>query len=101
MTNATTRKTKKKEETIELAFPIEFGGETVTQIVVKRPKFKHLKFINDMDSITGDEFGQLLSKLTGQPSDVIDELDAEDLEEIGEVVEGFLKRGKKTGKKKP
>ncbi|PCJ13800.1 MAG: hypothetical protein COB04_16060 [Gammaproteobacteria bacterium] len=88
---------KKTSVTIKLEYPIEYGEETISEIVLKRPKGKHLRKLPaemDMDDIL--LFAGELSDLT--PAQ-IDELDAADITKIQEKISGFLERGQKTGKK--
>jgi hypothetical protein len=80
----------------ELRWPIQFGSETITKLEIRRPKGK------DLRKMRVDQPGQvttldLISRLTGQPSAVVDEMDSEDIEEVGEIIKGFTLSGRKTG----
>lgn len=75
--------------TIELAHPLEFGGEEIRELRIRRPKAKDLKGLN-LENLTGDVVIELLARLTELPAKVIEDLDWEDLGPAMEVVEGFF-----------
>lgn len=72
---------------VKLGHPIRFGSELITEMTVQRIKAKHLRGI-DQETTNGQL--ELLSRITGQPPAVIDDLDAVDLKELDQVVQGFL-----------
>jgi hypothetical protein len=79
--------------TVKLIDPIEFGSETITELTLKRIKFKHLRAIDDLNHMTTDQLGHLIGRISGQPKDVIDELDAEDLAKIGKELAKIMPAG--------
>ncbi|MBO3274128.1 phage tail assembly protein [Pseudomonas schmalbachii] len=80
--------------TVPLIEPIQFGSETITELTLKRVKFKHLRQIPDLQHITTDELGHLIERISGQPKAVIDELDGEDLDAISEHLAKILPAGR-------
>ena len=80
----------------KLATPVEFDGETVTEIELPRPKGRHLKELGEDQSI-----GAIIlvaRKVTGRPLKFFDELDGYDYFKIGEIYNNFLEIGPRTGK---
>jgi len=88
--------TRASSVTVVLGDPIQFGEELITELTLKRIKFKHLRQIPDLNAMTTDQLGNLLERISGQPKAVIDELDAEDLEAIGDQIAKILPAGLKT-----
>jgi len=93
------KKKEKKElsTTIQLKYPIEWGEEGfVKEIVLKRPKGKHIKNINKdigMEQLLG-----IASKISCRPPSFFDELDAIDCLKVTEAIGDFLDIGPETGK---
>ena len=87
-------KQRTESETVRLEFPVQHGGEVIEELVIKRPKAKHLR---GMAQGTVSEVLDLMGKLSGQPPSVIDELSLEDFEKAQEVVEGFMPPGQMAG----
>lgn len=80
---------------IELDYPIEYDGKSITQIELKRPKGKHLKHFPVSPGI-----GDLLDmgcRVSGLAQYVFDEMDAADVTKVCEVLADFLAGGQKTG----
>lgn len=94
----------KGQQSVTLKHPIEIRAkdsgeiiETITEVTLSRVKGRHLKAL---DSVTGD-YNQtlfLIAKMTGHPPSTIDEMDGEDITAIGEIIEGFFGKRRKTGK---
>jgi len=86
--------TRLQSITVPLEDPIPFGkNEVVTELVLKRIKFKHLRNIDNLKTMTTDELGHLIERISGQPKEVIDEIDAEDMILIGEELAKLLPAG--------
>ena len=83
--------------TLELFESIQHGSESITELSLRRLKAKDLKLIRDPDNITMTEQIDLISKLSGQPKSVIEELDAVDVAKAGEIIRGFTETGPKIG----
>lgn len=83
--------------THKLKYPIQIGDETTTEIVFKRRLIaKDLKGI-PADGMTLDCTTLMLSRVVGKPVAVMEQLDAEDLTDLAEVIGSFLSRGRTTG----
>jgi hypothetical protein len=95
----------RREVTYSLLIPIvrrirnvhqEVREEEVTEVVVQRPKGKHLKaaarFKNEDEADMS-----LVGPLTGLTDKDVDELDALDLLAIGHIIRGFVQPGRGTG----
>ena len=91
-----TAKAKAQSVTVVLADPIQFGEELITELTLKRIKFKHLRTIPDLNNITTEQLGNLLERISGQPRAVIDEIDMEDFDAIGKQIAKILPAGLKT-----
>lgn len=82
-------------QTFKLKYPIEFGQEVITELEITRPKAKHIKGIANIDSTDG--MLVVISRITGKPPKVIDDLDFEDLQGISEIIQNFTGAGLQTG----
>ena len=86
-----------------LDFPVEFSGRTITEVIVRRPKGRDMRFFPKVaDSMSPEEiypfYAQLISS-AGQPltEEFIDEMDMGDINKVSEVVTSFLDgRSRKT-----
>ncbi len=81
--------------TLKLKEPIPFGSETISELVIRKPKAKDMRRMPAKPCM-GDIL-DLLGALAGQPKVVIDELGMEDMTAASEVVEGFMPGGRGTG----
>lgn len=86
---------REKSVKYTLQEPFNFGSEEITEIVLKRPKGKHLKKL-PMEPTMGD-FLDLAARLCDRSPAFIDEMDVIDVQEVAEIVQGFLGNGQKTG----
>lgn len=82
--------------TVTLAYPIKVMNEEKTSLVMKRPKGKQLRA---MDNATGTVSASLslIQKLTNIPEPSVDALDALDIGTMGRVIEGFTRLSLPTG----
>jgi hypothetical protein len=82
--------------TVTLLFPLKSGTETLTDLVIRRPKFKHLRA---MDSKKGDiEKSQaLLAAVSGRASKELDEMDQSDMAVCAAVLAFFSRKRQPTG----
>lgn len=85
-----------KRTPLKLKHPVKFGEETVTVLEFRRIKGKELRRLPA--NPTTDDMLKLAGALCGQPDSFIDEVDAEDIFAITELVEGFFPDGPTTGK---
>lgn len=85
------------QKTVKLKDPIQFGSETISELVLQKPKAKHFRALPTQPD-TGDILN-LAGKLCGQPPSVIDELSIEDMAAVMEAVSDFLPSSLATGSK--
>ncbi len=84
--------------TYKLSDPVKFGSELISELVFQPMKARHLRAIKSNDLDMGILL-DLASKLTGQPTVVIDELSVFDALEVQKIIAGFFNPGRKTGEK--
>lgn len=85
---------------VQLKHPFKFGEtREITEILIPRPKAKHIRGINfnKLGSGDADEILKLIQRLTGESTKFVDMIDLEDVLTIGEVVEDFLPNTPATG----
>lgn len=78
--------------------PITFGSDTITELRFRKPKAKDFRGF-PAGPPAMDDILTLISRLSGQPTAIIDELGAEDLEEVSAIVGDFMPAGPPTGAK--
>lgn len=83
--------------TVKLKHRIQFGEEIIEELKFVRPKAKHLKGL-DLKAMTSDSMITLMSKITAQFPQALDELDLSDFVFCTEVIESFLDSSAKGGK---
>lgn len=76
--------------THQLLIPIIFEGKEHTEITLRRPKTKDLQAIDKKEGV--EQTIAMIARLSGWPHDAISELDINDLSNIGEILESFIKR---------
>lgn len=82
---------------VKLYVPVKWDDdEPVSELEIKRPKGKHLKFLKG--SPTFFDLMQIASKTSGYTPKFFDELDGADLVNITGVIGDFLDTGPKTGR---
>lgn len=84
---------------VTLRYPIAIGrtgAATITELVLRRPKMKHLRA---MDAATGDmaKAQALLAAVCGRASRELEELDTDDLAVCQAVLAFFSRRRQQTG----
>lgn len=82
-------------KTVKLQHPFKVGETEYTELEFKRPKARHLRGL-PLEPDMGDIL-DFAAKLCGEAPHVIDELDAEDVMAVAEVVADFLPAGLATG----
>lgn len=98
-TSEQVKKSKKiREIIIPLAVPIEWGDESITELVLRRPKAKDLEHLSSDPNFK--EIMEVAQKCAQVPRRVIQDLDAEDAMEVVEAVTDFLESGHRTGRKR-
>jgi hypothetical protein len=83
---------------IKLDYPIEWGSDIRTEISIRRRlKLKDLRGLS-MDTLqTIDGILEIVSKITGEPTALLDELDPDDFGKIGGMMGDFFANGLATG----
>ncbi|WP_273760324.1 phage tail assembly protein [Bartonella sp. ML70XJBT.G] len=76
--------------THQLLVPITFEGKEHNEITLNRPKTKDLQAIDKIEGI--EQTIAMIARLSGWPHEAISELDINDLSNIGEILESFIKR---------
>lgn len=84
------------ELTVALLYPLQSGSEKIVELVVRRPKFKHLR---EMDKHTGDiaKSQALLAAVCNRSPRELNELDQEDLAVLNACLRFFSGRPRRTG----
>jgi hypothetical protein len=82
-------------KTITLKHPFQFGDRTVAELTLQRLKGKHLRKLPARPAM--DDLLGLASKSAGEAPAVLDEMDAEDVMAVTEVIGDFLGGIEKTG----
>ena len=95
---------------VDLKYPIPVakeGGGTVevSKLTFRRVKTKDLKllpdsFVEDEGKIAPRDIIPIIASLADIPEEAADEIDLEDLDEIGEKLESFFDKSLGTGEKK-
>jgi hypothetical protein len=80
---------------IKLKEPIQNGTDRIVELTIRAPKAKDFRKL-PMNPNMGDIL-DLVSRLSGQPPSVIDELGVEDLSAVSGVVENFIPGGRGAG----
>lgn len=82
---------------IRLRKPIAFGSRTVAELTVRPVKAKYMRSVKQSDNSMESTLS-MVSKLTGEVKEVIDELEGPDFRDVLEAVNGFLLAIQGTGK---
>lgn len=81
--------------TVKLKYPFDFGDRKVTEVTLERLKGKHIKKLGATPKMV--DLLELASKSAGEPPALFDEMDAEDVSAVTEVIGGFLGVSLETG----
>jgi len=82
--------------TLTLLYPIQFGeNRTVSELEFNRLKGKHIKKLSGTPTMA--DLLELASKSASEPPALFDEMDAEDVLRVTEVIGDFLASSRKTG----
>lgn len=88
---------KKQPITIKLEDPIQFGQETISELVLQVPKAKHIKEINAQNPSIKDIL-KIASKLSLVSEVALDELSIDDMIKVSDAVGNLVGSGPETGK---
>lgn len=83
--------------TVQLRKPIQHGSEVITQLTLRPLKGKDMRRLKASTDQPMAMIIELAGYLSGQVTQVIDELEGEDLREVMQAVSGFLGGGLTTG----
>ena len=90
--NETPERDMRAEVKIELDFPVEIDGRTITEITMRRPKGKDNLLASKAKGNDLEKGIALFAQLTGEPPEVLLELDEVDLEKLGAQHTAFTAR---------
>ncbi len=88
---------KPRTKRYTLRYPVEFGTDTITEITLRRPKGKDMERLRDGAIPSMADTLDLIGQLSGQPKAVVREFDADDVEEVARIIQGFRGSGRPTG----
>lgn len=83
---------------IKLRKSITYGSRTVEELTIRPPKAKDLRRVKESDTAMQTSLN-MASWLSGEVSEVVDELEGEDLAKVLEVVDTFFRKLRGTGAK--
>ena len=86
-----------KPVTVKLRHPIEFGSERIEKLKLRPIKGKDMRRLKSPADRPMAMIIELAGYLSGQPTQVIDDLEGEDLQDVIRVVSGFFGDGLATG----
>lgn len=86
-----------ESRTVKLRTRIELGSQTFTELTFRPLTAKDLRHLPIIAGLEMDALLALAGRLSGQSEPVIDLLSGEDLEEVIEIVKGFMPGGRRTG----
>lgn len=72
----------------KLKYPFQFGDREITELTFERLKGKHLKGISEKPSMV--DLMNLASKSAKEAPAIFDEMDAEDVTDVAEIIGGFF-----------
>ena len=82
-----------KSTTIPLEVPLYVEGRAIGSVTIRRPKVGDLRRMENAKGSDLDKSLFLVGALTELSPAEVEELDAQDLNSISTVIEGFTKRG--------
>lgn len=82
---------------LKLRTPVEFGKDTIEELTFRRGRMGDMKGVPIGDSISMDTIMLVASRLSGQPTAVIERLDEADAGEVVGLAMGFIGRCLATG----
>jgi hypothetical protein len=85
--------------TTPLLYPIQSEGASLGKITMRRPTVKELRAVSGLGDF--ERVATLVGALAQLPPSSIDQIDAEDFGELGEVIASFFPKSPKTGAAKP
>lgn len=83
-------------KTITLSDPVKWDGQTITEVVIKKPKLKDVRKLQAALAGVEDRLDQgaiMVSQLTGIPAAAFEDVDFDDFTEISEACGAFFPQG--------
>jgi hypothetical protein len=85
---------------VTLQHPIEFGSERIASLSFNRGKMGDLKGVTVGGMPTTEQLMLLAKRLCGQPIEVIERIDPDDVSEVLAIALGFIYRCQRGGRKR-
>jgi len=85
-----------KPISIRLTEPVEWQGQKITELSLRRPKVRDLRIMEETATTKPGQLDQgaaMVALLTGIPAEAIEELDAADFTKVSEAIAGFFGKG--------
>lgn len=83
-----------KAQTLELAYPVQWGSDLVEKITINRPKGKAMrKMPTQEDGEVMSQMFDVLAELINKPPAFVDEMDIEDINAAMEIMKSFFAPG--------
>ena len=67
------------QKKFDLAYPVTYGGETITSVTMRRPKGREIRAMNNGKGSNIDRSFEMMANLAERPIELFDELDASDI----------------------
>lgn len=83
---------------VRLRYPIEWGSESITQLTFRRGRLGDIKAMRLSKEVPTDQLVTIASRLSGQPTQVIEKLDVDDAGEVLAIALDFYGRCLGAGK---
>lgn len=80
---------------VPLKYPIKAHGEELRALTFRRPNVGDLRAADGLGDV--GKLAKLIERCAGIPSTSVDQIDAADVEKIGEVIGGFLSDSRANG----
>lgn len=80
---------KRASAEIVLDFPITFDGETVSKLIMRRPKVKDSKVAAAQPGDDSEKGIFMIARLCGQPPEFFEELDLADFDKVEKQFNSF------------
>lgn len=87
------------EKVYKLKHPVKLGDEIVSTVTLGRVKGKHLRAF-PASNPTMDDMLELAAKVMGESALLIDEMDAEDITAVCDLLGESFPDGRRTGRKR-
>lgn len=79
----------KMTETVELAVPFTYNGETVSEVTLRRPNMKLLRKVAKVNGTDVDKAHAMIQYCSGLAPAAVDELSDLDIDKISKAIDSF------------